>query len=161
MKLITVSLCVALLAPALVCAANAGGAASKSKTKTSSSASSKKSPATAKRRSTAKRRAPARPSYQTHPTPERYKEIQQSLADKGYFKGEVNGVWGADSTEALKRFQSDHKLSDDGKITSLSLIQLGLGPKHESAALHPGTPEPMPALPSVTETPSDTAAPQQ
>lgn len=160
MRLITLSMCVSLLAPALVCAANAGGtAAAKSKAKTASSTASKKSSATAKRHTTAKRRKPARPSYQTHPTPDRYKEIQQSLADKGYFKGEVNGVWGADSNEALKRFQSDHKLPDDGKLNSLSLIQLGLGPKHESAALHPGAPpEPAPPLPSVTETPAD---PQQ
>ena len=91
-----------------------------------------------------------------HPTPERYKEIQQSLADKGYFKGEVNGVWAQDSTEALKRFQSDHNLGDDGKITSLSLIQLGLGPKHNSAELHPAAqPQAAPSLPSVTEEPTD------
>jgi peptidoglycan hydrolase-like protein with peptidoglycan-binding domain len=154
-------MCAWLLAPVLVCAANAGGTTAKSKAKPSSSTAAKKSSTATKRRSIVKRRGPARPSYQTHPTPERYKEIQQSLADKGYFKGEINGVWGADSTEALKRFQSDHKLSDDGKLTSLSLIQLGLGPKHESAALHPGTsPEPEPALPSVTETPAASADPQ-
>jgi peptidoglycan hydrolase-like protein with peptidoglycan-binding domain len=144
MKLTTLSICAWLVAPALLCAANAGATAGKPKAKTASSTTAKKSSTATKHRSTAKRRAPARASYQTHPTPDRYKEIQQSLADKGYFKGEVDGVWGADSIEALKRFQSDNKLSDDGKLTSLSLIQLGLGPKHESAALHPGTP-PQPA----------------
>lgn len=138
MRLTAPLICAWLLAQALLCAANAGAA--KSKAKTASTTTAKKSSAATRHRSTAKRRVPARPSYQTHPTPERYKEIQQSLADKGYFKGEVNGVWGADSVEALKRFQSDHKLSDDGKLTSLSLIELGLGPKHESAALHPGAP---------------------
>ncbi len=51
-------------------------------------------------------RKPSGPSYQTHPTPERYKEIQQALADKGYFKGAVDGEWGSDSVDALKRFQS-------------------------------------------------------
>lgn len=162
MRLITLSLCASLLAPAFCWAANAAAAPAKSRAKTTSSTTAKKSSAATKRRSTTRRRGPARPSYQTHPTPERYKEIQQTLADKGYFKGEVNGIWGSDSTEALKRFQSDHKLPDDGKLNSLSLIQLGLGPKHESAALHPGTPpEPAPTLPSVTETPADSAADPQ
>ncbi len=70
----------------------------------------------------------AAPSYQLHPDPERYQEIQKALADRGYFKGEANGVWGDDSVDAMKRFQTDQKLEDtDGKIDALSLIGLGLG----------------------------------
>src|SRR5690349_15693228 len=38
-------------------------------------------------------------SYQQAPTPERYKEIQQALAEKGYFRGEPNGEWGPDSVD--------------------------------------------------------------
>jgi peptidoglycan hydrolase-like protein with peptidoglycan-binding domain len=70
-----------------------------------------------------------RRSTQREPAPERYKEIQQSLADKGYFAGPVNGTWNSDSVEALKRFQRDQNIGDDGKLGSLSLIALGLGPK--------------------------------
>jgi hypothetical protein len=70
-----------------------------------------------------------RRSTQREPAPERYKEIQQSLADKGYFAGPVNGTWNSDSVEALKRFQRDENIGDDGKLGSLSLIALGLGPK--------------------------------
>jgi hypothetical protein len=70
-----------------------------------------------------------RRSTQREPAPERYKEIQQSLADKGYFAGPVNGTWNADSVEALKHFQRDENIGDDGKLGSLSLIALGLGPK--------------------------------
>lgn len=106
------------------------------------------------RYASAKRR-PAGPSYQTHPTPERYKEIQQALTDKGYYKGEVNGQWGDDSVDALKRFQTDQKLVNDGKISSLSLIQLGLGPKHDGSAVVPAAPDnagPV-SVPSVTEAP--------
>ncbi len=69
---------------------------------------------------------------QTTPTPERYREIQQALADKGYLKSEPNGVWDAESTDALSRFQADQKLTPTGKITSSSLIDLGLGPKNEN-----------------------------
>jgi peptidoglycan hydrolase-like protein with peptidoglycan-binding domain len=76
-----------------------------------------------------KKTAVVRRVAQQQPTPERYKEIQQALADKGYFHGAVDGAWGADSTDALKRFQREQNLEDDGKIGSLSLIALGLGPQ--------------------------------
>lgn len=70
-----------------------------------------------------------RPPTQQQPTADRYKEIQQALADKGYFKGPMDGTWNPGSVEALKRFQKDQNLDPDGKIGSLSLIALGLGPK--------------------------------
>lgn len=71
------------------------------------------------------------------PTPDRYREIQQALADKGYFSGSPDGVWGASSTDALKRFQHDQNLSEDGKVDALSLIALGLGPKRTQVASDP------------------------
>ena len=67
------------------------------------------------------------------PTPERYKEIQQSLADKGYFRGPVDGTWGPDSALAMKRFQTEQNLDADGKIGALSLVALGLGPRRGAA----------------------------
>ena len=67
---------------------------------------------------------------QTAPTPDRYKEIQTALATKGYLHGEPNGVWSQDSADALRRFQQDQNLQASGKLDSLSLIALGLGPKH-------------------------------
>jgi len=71
-----------------------------------------------------------RQRVQAVPTPDRYKEIQQALADRGFYKGEVNGTWGSDSVGALKAFQVSLKLTDDGKINALSLIGLGLGAQH-------------------------------
>jgi murein L,D-transpeptidase YcbB/YkuD len=68
-------------------------------------------------------------SSQQQPTQERYKEIQEALAEHGYFNGSVDGAWGADSVDALKRFQRDQNLTDDGKLGSLSIIALGLGPR--------------------------------
>lgn len=154
----TFSIAASVLAPALLFASTASHPAAKSKaTSSSTKAAAHKKSSIRKGRSVTRRKS-ARPSYQTRPTTDRYKEIQQSLADKGYYKGEVNGTWGDDSTEALKHFQSDHKLPDDGKLNSLSIIQLGLGPKHDSAAVHPGNPPDAapPALPTVTEAPRDT-----
>ena len=79
-------------------------------------------------------------SYQQAPTPERYKEIQQALVSKGYLQGDPNGTWGPESTEALKRFQSDQNLTPDGKLSALSLVAMGLGPKRLSAQSGPQQP---------------------
>jgi hypothetical protein len=83
------------------------------------------------------------------PTPERYKEIQQALADKGYLKSEPNGVWDAESSAALAQFQNDRKMMPTGKLTAASLIALGLGPATApvppDAAAHPA---PAPASPN-------------
>jgi peptidoglycan hydrolase-like protein with peptidoglycan-binding domain len=98
--------------------------------------------ASSKRRaskSAKKTAAPVRPRAQQQPTPERYKEIQQALADKGYFQGPVDGNWGPESVDALTRFQREQNLIEDGKISSLALIALGLGPRRVAL---PATPAP-------------------
>jgi peptidoglycan hydrolase-like protein with peptidoglycan-binding domain len=82
------------------------------------------------------------------PTPERYKEIQQALVDKGYLKSEPNGVWDAQSIDALRQFQTDKKLSVTGRISSASLIGLGLGPNTATAET-PSAPAAPPAVPTV------------
>lgn len=84
-----------------------------------------------------------RPPAQQQPTADRYREIQQALSDKGYFQGPVDGAWNPGSVEALKRFQKDQNLDPDGKIGSLSLIALGLGPKRGVASAQPAV-EPQP-----------------
>jgi peptidoglycan hydrolase-like protein with peptidoglycan-binding domain len=75
----------------------------------------------------------ARRNVPAAPTPERYQEIQQALASRGYYKGTVNGSWDPDSVDALKRFQTDQNLPPDGKLTPLSLIAMGLGPRRSTS----------------------------
>jgi hypothetical protein len=83
------------------------------------------------------KKTPAKPAVtwrnrQLQPTPERYKEIQQALLAKGYLQPEqATGVWNQNSADALKQFQVAQNIDSSGKINSLSLIALGLGPKHE------------------------------
>ena len=55
------------------------------------------------------------------------------LASRGYLKQSPTGVWDAESGEALRRFQKDQNLEPTGKLSSLSLIALGLGAKHGGA----------------------------
>jgi hypothetical protein len=55
----------------------------------------------------------------------------------------------------LKRFQREQNLPDDGKIGSLSLIALGLGPKRASLN---NAPNPVPnTVPSPAPTPAPTS----
>ena len=107
-------------------------AASKSGSKAASKTAASKTGVRSRRTVVARR-----PPTQQQPTTDRYKEIQQALADKGYFQGPVDGAWNAGSVEALKRFQKDQNLDPDGKIGSLSLIALGLGPKRNVASAQP------------------------
>ncbi len=127
----------ALLATALV-AAPVKSKPTQAKVKTSATTSSAHSrtpshPLRGRTRSRRLAHAAAAPSYQLHPDPERYTQIQQALADRGYFKGQPNGQWNDDSVDALKRFQTDQKLESDGKINALTLTGLGLGPKHDGS----------------------------
>ena len=92
----------------------------------------KKAPAAARKAAKAPARKPAIPLGQAKPTKDRYIEIQQALVDVGYFGGPVNGVWGTTSVEALRQFQFDQGLEPTGKIDSLSLIRLKLGPTYDS-----------------------------
>jgi peptidoglycan hydrolase-like protein with peptidoglycan-binding domain len=133
-----------LCAAAAICADSPAQTAPGAKQGPSKSAATKN--ATAKRRaskSATKAAPPARPPAQQHPTTERYKEIQQALMDRGYFRGPVDGNWGPESEAALQRFQHDQNLDEDGKIGSLSLIALGLGPRR---AASPEPPEPPPEV---------------
>jgi murein L,D-transpeptidase YcbB/YkuD len=112
-------------------ASKAKGIAAGRNTAGKKAAVGKKSTATKKTSATTSR---FRRSSQREPAPERYQEIQQSLAAKGYYSGPVNGAWGPDSVAALKRFQRDQNIGDDGKLGSLSLMALGLGPKRGAGA---------------------------
>jgi hypothetical protein len=94
---------------------------------------------------------PVRRYTQQQPTTDRYKDIQQALTDRGYFKGPVDGQWGPESVDALKQFQREQKIDEDGKISSLSLIALGLGP-HRNIA-------PTQSARSTNPTPRPSAAP--
>ncbi len=112
--------------------------------KTSSKAKPKKSSGTSKaatakkpaarssasaRKGTKRRPVRSWRTGQQQPTPERYREIQQALIGRGYLQAPATGQWSPESVEALKRFQRDQSLKDSGKLDSLSLIALGLGPK--------------------------------
>lgn len=57
---------------------------------------------------------------------ETYKAVQQRLKDLGYYSGAVNGVFGIDSTSALKSFQTDKGLTANGNVDIDTLKALEL-----------------------------------
>jgi hypothetical protein len=70
---------------------------------------------------------------QATPSSDRYREIQNALVAKGYLPADAaTGAWDQASADALKKFQSEQNIDSNGKINSLSLIALGLGPRHDS-----------------------------
>lgn len=54
------------------------------------------------------------------------KEIQQKLKDKGYEVGEVDGIFGERTTNAVKKFQKDNGLSVDGIVGEVTAKALGV-----------------------------------
>jgi hypothetical protein len=120
-------------------------ASAKGSSKTSAKASSRKG----SRRGRSTRTAGSQQTWRSRqlaPNSERYTEIQQALVDKGYLQGPPSGQWDQSSIDALRRFQQEQNLEPSGKINSLSLIALGLGPKYDSAAAA-ATPPPHPPQP--------------
>ncbi len=138
----------AVLGALLVWSVGAATAGGSRKKKPAAKKSFAAAPKSGPKKITAKT-ASARPATtwrnrQLAPTPERYRQIQEALAAKGYLRPEeVSGTWGDSSMDALRRFQADQKLESNGKINSLSLIALGLGPKRDAVpAVKAPAPEP-------------------
>lgn len=111
-------------------------AAKKAKAPTKKLASKTRKPAARSSSSTKKssKKEPVKSwrTGQQQPAPERYREIQQALIGSGYLQGSASGEWGPESVEALKKFQLGQNLKGDGKLDSLSLIALGLGPRRSA-----------------------------
>jgi peptidoglycan hydrolase-like protein with peptidoglycan-binding domain len=88
---------------------------------------------------------------QQSPSLDRYVEIEKALADRGYLRKDADGKWDQRSADALKQFQQDQNLRADGKLSSMSLIALGLGPKRTPGAAVPPrfgpVPTPVPVQP--------------
>ena len=131
----------------LLCLALPGFAVQASKHPSSHGA---KTTAAASKKKKGRKRVAVKPksTAQKAPTPDRYQEIQQALLAKGYAPHQPNGVWDPDWASSLKRFQQDQKLEPTGKLNSLSLITLGLGPKREPPAGATAPPAPPATEPS-------------
>lgn len=121
----------------------AGKSAVNTKSVKSNKSSGRKTYASRKSRSSRRTTAKAQPVRQAAPSSDRYKEIQEALVAKGYMTTPPNGQWDQNSQDAMRKFQSAENLSVSGKLSSRSIIALGLG--SPSAAVPPATTTPAPA----------------
>lgn len=124
---------------------------SKAPSAKSKSSGSKSASAKGKSGSKSKQARSSRPQSQRAPEPARIQEIQQALAQRGY-SCEPSGVMDSATVEALKRFQEDqniNNLTGRGKLDSLTLIALGLGPQrgNQPSAQGPSQPPTPPGQP--------------
>jgi peptidoglycan hydrolase-like protein with peptidoglycan-binding domain len=113
----------------------------------SASSSKKRSRVVSSRSAKSSRSTVVHRQTPAQPDSERIREIQSALAAHGY-NVEPTGVWGADTVDALKKFQEAQNitnLSGRGKLDSLTLIALGLGPRRETP------PAPAAAMPAPNE----------
>ena len=60
--------------------------------------------------------------------------VQTKLANQGYYHGQVDGIVGSGSIEAIRRFQADHGLKATGKIDPKLLKALGVSYEKPSKA---------------------------
>ena len=133
-------------APAKKTAAKKKAAPHKSVAASSAKKSSTTKTASVRGKKTPVRRGVTWRNRQMSPSPDRYREIQGALAAKGFLTPEeATGTWNQASSDALKKFQADQNLESSGKINSLSLIALGLGPRRDTApsAAKPSPPPPV------------------
>lgn len=108
---------------------------------------------------------------------EHAKHLQQSLKDEGFYKGEVDGILGAQTKEALKKFQESKGLEASGNLDNQTASALGIEfsdiqpvrgtePVEPTTSPTPGTmepaasPTPMIDEGSTTTTPDTNVEPQ-
>jgi peptidoglycan hydrolase-like protein with peptidoglycan-binding domain len=97
-----------------------------SNSSSSSTSSSSHSSSSSFKKKSKKHHSPKEPS-QKAPTPDRISEIQSALNRGGYYQGDSNGKWDANTIAAMQKFQSANGLEPTGKLDALSLQKLGLG----------------------------------
>jgi peptidoglycan hydrolase-like protein with peptidoglycan-binding domain len=55
------------------------------------------------------------------------KQAQQTLKDKGYYTGNVDGIMGPKTRSALRQYQAKEKLTANGRLTAETAQHLGVG----------------------------------
>lgn len=54
------------------------------------------------------------------------KQIQQVLKNEGFYTGKIDGIYGSNTTKAVRAYQQAHGLSSDGIVGQKTLAKMGL-----------------------------------
>lgn len=73
-------------------------------------------------------------------SPDVVQDIQRNLQDRGYDVGQVDGMWGRRTAQALRNFQRDQDIQASGRIDQQTLAALGLGEAQQMGQA-PGQPD--------------------
>lgn len=65
---------------------------------------------------------------------EEVKEIQQKLKEWGYYSGDVDGIYGSQTQQAVKKFQSANGLTEDGITGEKTLEAMGISSDSSSSS---------------------------
>jgi len=68
-------------------------------------------------------------------SPRAVRNVQSRLRALGFYRGAVDGVWGASTQEALERFQRGRGLEASGQLNPTTAQALGLNPNNLESAI--------------------------
>lgn len=77
--------------------------------------------------------------------------LQRTLNRGGFHAGRVDGLWGPNTSAALRRFQAAHHVAQSGRLDAPTMALLGMPPANDAAnAPAPAaSPAPLPAAPAT------------
>jgi peptidoglycan hydrolase-like protein with peptidoglycan-binding domain len=62
------------------------------------------------------------------------RSVQESLRERGYYVGDVDGQWGPKTEDAVRNFQNANGIPSDGRLSTPTIAALGLEQTAGSAA---------------------------
>jgi len=91
---------------------------------------------------------------------ERVRDLQQALKDKGYDPGEIDGVMGPRTRQALREFQQKEGLTATGRLDSGTADKLGMSARMGGADQSTPSASPRTSSPGSSDQPGQTQQPK-
>lgn len=59
-------------------------------------------------------------------------DLQQTLAAQGYYKGDIDGIWGSKTTDAVRDYQEAHGWPVTGQLSAMDMQKMGVTPGNKN-----------------------------